>query len=136
MPQIVDFGKLASDLVGSIGDAADGLFTSDEERKEVELAVRDRLLEHREKLASERAQTLRSETSGSWYQRAWRPFTMLVFVGVIASHWFGFAGQNVTPEVQTYLYSIIKLGLGGYVLGRSAEKIAPSLSDAIKNRNR
>jgi hypothetical protein len=135
MPSLFNVGELASDLVDSLGNVADDLFTSDEERKKAVLAIRSRLLRHKEKLAIERAQTVRSETSGHWYQRAWRPLMMLLFGVVIASHWFGLAGQNVTPEVQAYLYRIIQLGIGGYVVGRSAEKIAPSISDAIKNRN-
>ncbi len=134
MPSLFDVGSLASDLVDSIGDAADGLFTSDEERKRAELAVRSRLLDHKEKMAAERAETIRTETQGAWYQRAWRPAMMALFGCVIAAHWWGLAGEGVTPEVQRYLYSIIKLGLGGYVVGRSAEKIAPSLSDALRNR--
>jgi hypothetical protein len=32
------------------------------------------------------------------------------------------------------VYSLIKIGLGGYVLGRSAEKIAPGVIGAIKSR--
>lgn len=135
MPSLFDVGSLASDLVSSIGDAADDLFTSEQERKKAELAIRSRLLKHRESLASERSDVIQTETSGSWYQRAWRPFVMLVFVGIIVGHWFGVAGASIPPEIQAQLYQTIKLGLGGYVLGRSAEKIAPSLSDAIKNRD-
>jgi hypothetical protein len=137
MPSIpgLDVAEIASDLVDSIGDAADDLFTSDEERRKVEQAVRARLLDHREKLAALRSSTAQTETEGRWYQRAWRPAVMMVFAVVIVSHWFGIAGTEVTPEVQTYLYSVIKLGLGGYVLGRSGEKIAPYVRDAVRNRS-
>lgn len=135
MPLGLDLGKIAADVVDSIADGADDLFTSEEERKKVKLALRSRLLEHRETLASERGQSLRQETSGAWYQRAWRPFVMIVFVGVIVAHWLGVAGQHIPAEIQGQLYQTIKLGLGGYVVGRSAEKIAPSLSDALKNRS-
>lgn len=135
MPLGLDLGKIAGDVIDSLADGADSLFTSKEERKKAKLALRSRLLDHREKLASERSAVIQSETSGSWYQRAWRPFVMLVFVAVIVGHWFGYAGGGIDPSIQAQLYQTIKLGLGGYVLGRSAEKIAPSLSDAIKNRN-
>ena len=98
MPLGLDLGKIAGDVIDSLADGADSLFTSEEERKKAKLALRSRLLEHREKLASERAQTLRSETSGSWYQRAWRPFVMLVFVAVIAGDWVGVAGKGIDPS--------------------------------------
>ena len=32
------------------------------------------------------------------------------------------------------VFDLIKIGLGGYVVGRSAEKIAPSVIDAIKKK--
>ena len=134
MPALFDVGEIAGDLIDSIGDAADGLFTSEEERKRAKLAIKSRLLEHKEKLATERAKTVRSETSGHWYQRAWRPFTMVVFVGVIVAHWFGVAGTHLDPAIQEWLYKVIQLGLGGYVFGRSAGKIAPHARDAITGR--
>jgi len=30
------------------------------------------------------------------------------------------------------LWSIVEFGLGGYVVGRSVEKIAPTIADAIR----
>lgn len=134
MPLGLDVGKIAGDVIDSLADGADALFTSEQERKKAKLALRSRLLDHREKLAAERSAVIQSETSGSWYQRAWRPFTMLVFVSVIVGHWFGYAGGAIDPAIQAELYQTIKLGLGGYVLGRSAEKIAPSVSSAINKQ--
>jgi len=62
--------------------------------------------------------------SGSWLAQNWRPITMLTFVALIVAHWLGFTPQNM-PEAQVMaLLEIVKVGLGGYVLGRSGEKIA------------
>jgi len=62
--------------------------------------------------------------SGSWLAQNWRPITMLTFVALIVAHWLGFTPQNM-PETQVMaLLEIVKVGLGGYVLGRSGEKIA------------
>jgi hypothetical protein len=36
-------------------------------------------------------------------------------------------GHQLDPNFVAEMMSIIKLGLGGYVVGRSAEKIAPSV---------
>ena len=42
--------------------------------------------------------------------------------------------EGMTEPEYLEVYGLIKIGLGGYVVGRSAEKIAPSLIGAIKNR--
>ena len=59
---------------------------------------------------------------GSWIQRSWRPVTMLTFVALIVARWLGLTAPGVTPEVEMALFEIIKIGLGGYVVGRSVEK--------------
>jgi hypothetical protein len=142
MPSLFDIGSVVGDVVDSIGDAADDLFTSDKERKKaerlmrkVEVRLQERLLDVKEQLVKQRGSVLKAEVEGeSWYQRAWRPFTMVIFVGVIVAHWFGVAGTHLDPAIQEWLYKVIQLGLGGYVFGRSAEKIAPHARDAIVGR--
>ena len=54
----------------------------------------------------------------------WRPITMLALVGCVVAYWFGFTAPNLPPEAIDGLLDIVKIGLGGYVVGRSAEKAA------------
>ena len=61
-------------------------------------------------------------TSESWLTRSWRPITMLTFVGLVAAHWLGFTAPNITPEEIAALLDIVKIGLGGYMVSRGAEK--------------
>lgn len=65
-----------------------------------------------------------AEANGdSFLQRNWRPIVMLDFAALITAHWLGYTPENL-PEAQVLaLLEIIKVGLGGYVLGRSAEKV-------------
>ena len=70
--------------------------------------------------------------SESWITRNWRPITMLVFVGLITADWLGFTAPNLTPELKMKLFDIIQIGLGGYVVGRTVEKVAPSIKDIFK----
>lgn len=69
--------------------------------------------------------------SESWLASSWRPITMLIFTGLIVARWFGWAAPNLSPEEYIKLWNIVELGLGGYVIGRSVEKIAPSIASAI-----
>lgn len=61
-------------------------------------------------------------TSESWLTRSWRPITMLTFVALVAAHWLGFTAPNITPEEIAALLDIVKIGLGGYMVSRGAEK--------------
>jgi len=81
------------------------------------------------------ADIVKAEAASShWLAANWRPLTMLIFVGLITARWFGFAAPNLANEEYLALWEIVKLGLGGYVIGRSAEKIAPSIADALKKK--
>jgi hypothetical protein len=65
-----------------------------------------------------------AEASGeSWLQRNWRPLTMVTFTGLIVLHWLGFTAENLPEDQIPMLLDIVKVGLGGYVVGRSAEKV-------------
>ena len=78
---------------------------------------------------SEAASIIRAEAqSGSWIATNWRPLTMLVFVFIIANNYIIapylglFGGASVTLDIPPDMWDPIKIGLGGYVVGRSAEK--------------
>ena len=69
-------------------------------------------------------QIIMAEASGeSWLQRNWRPLLMLWFAGLVGAHWMGFTPANLTQETVDHLLTIVQIGIGGYVVGRSAEKV-------------
>lgn len=59
----------------------------------------------------------------SWLQRNWRPTLMLWFAGLVGAHWLGFTPPNLPESVVIGLLDIVQVGIGGYVVGRSGEKI-------------
>jgi hypothetical protein len=79
------------------------------------------------------AQIINTEAASQhWLAANWRPITMLIFVGLIVARWFGWAAPNLAEEEYIKLWSIVELGLGGYVIGRSIEKIVPTIAGAMK----
>lgn len=74
---------------------------------------------------------LAEANSSSWLTRNWRPVTMLVLLGLVVARWFGFAATNLQPTEYTQLWNLVQLGIGGYVAGRTIEKVAPSIVGAI-----
>lgn len=73
-----------------------------------------------------------AEASGNWLQRSWRPLLMLFFGGLIGARWFGFSAPNLAPDEYLELWSIVKIGIGGYVIGRSVEKTAPAVAEVFR----
>lgn len=78
------------------------------------------------------ARVIVAEASGNWLQQSWRPIMMLTFGGLIVARWFGWAAPNLTEAEYLQLWNIVELGIGGYVIGRSAEKVLPAVAEAIK----
>lgn len=79
------------------------------------------------------AEVVKAEAqSGTWLTSAWRPLTMLVFVALIVARVFGLTSEHVSEAEYAELWELVKLGLGGYVLGRSAEKVVPAIVQTLK----
>ncbi|GAG40261.1 unnamed protein product [marine sediment metagenome] len=78
--------------------------------------------------------TLVAEIQGeSWLQRNWRPTIMMMFGTIIANNYIVFpylslfdATKDAVTQLQlpVVMWECLKLGLSGYIVGRSAEKIA------------
>jgi hypothetical protein len=70
-------------------------------------------------------------SSDSWLTQNWRPISMMVFLFLVVWSWFRGPPPNMSPDIVMELFQIIKLGLGGYVIGRSAEKVAGPIVQAV-----
>lgn len=70
--------------------------------------------------------------STHWLAANWRPLTMLTFCGLIVARWFGWAAPNLSEAEYLALWDIVEFGIGGYVVGRSVEKVSPSLATAFR----
>ena len=78
---------------------------------------------------------LAEEQGKSWLQRNWRPILSLTFIFIIANNYiiapyikvlFGI-NKAITLPIPPDMWGLLKLALSGYVVGRSAEKIAETL---------
>lgn len=70
--------------------------------------------------------------SDNWLASSWRPITMLTFVALIVARWLGWSAPNLSEAEVLSLWDIVELGLGGYVIGRTAEKVVPTVVGALK----
>lgn len=80
-----------------------------------------------------RAEIVKTEAASEHVLAAtWRPILMLTFGSLIVARWLGFSAPGISEAEVLKLWDIVELGLGGYVIGRSAEKIIPAAAAALK----
>ena len=105
----------------------DEIHTSDEEKlklqaqiKAVENELLAKVIDYESKLLESKTSIITAEATGqSWMQRNWRPITMLTFLALVVLNSFGLLKIELADEAWT----LLQIGLGGYVAGRSAEKM-------------
>ena len=70
----------------------------------------------------------------SWLQRNWRPIAMLNFLGLLNLYWFGQAPDYLVerPELVERLFGLLSIGIGGYIVGRSGEKMVKGVVGALR----
>ncbi len=109
-------------LIGSVVDKA--IPDRDQAEKiKAELTAQALALESAELQGA--VEIIKAEAGGeSWLQRNWRPLVMMGLAGLVGAHWLGYTAPNLTEPQVLGLLGIVKVGLGGYVVGRSVEKTA------------
>lgn len=124
-------------ILGKIaGTVAERIFPDPEhelKRLELQQALQAAVLERTSEIEKAAAEVVKTEAQGqSWFQRTWRPITMLTFVALIVARWLGWSSPNLAEVEALKLWDIVEIGLGGYVIGRSAEKVLPAVVESLK----
>lgn len=124
-----------TDLIAGIFQPAakliDELHTSEDERLQakghlldVQAAAMQRIFDYEKEIIQGQYAIVTAEaSSGNWLVASWRPITMLTFLALVVGDTFGFFATPLRDEA----WSLLQIGLGGYVVGRSGEKIAKVL---------
>lgn len=101
--------------------------------QELEQRLTSEILNNAAALEKAAADIVRTEAASShWLAANWRPLTMVTFVSLIVARWMGWSAPGMSEDEVLRLWDVIELGLGGYVIGRSAEKILPAVVGAMK----
>jgi hypothetical protein len=111
----------------------DQLVEDKDKANEIKAAVMREMAsqDHEISLAMAKAQSdiIQAEIRGeSWLQRAWRPILMLLVILIVANNYIvypylsPFTDLVVPLELPDQLWDLMQIGVGGFVVGRSAEK--------------
>lgn len=120
-------------LAPIVGQIVGSLFPDPTEKAKAEAEAMRQLLAHQGEIEAAAAKIIQTEAASThWLAANWRPLVMLVFCGLIVARWFGWAAPNLSEAEYLKLWSIVEFGLGGYVVGRSVEKVAPSIASAMR----
>ena len=128
---------IAGPLVGKIVDLVKGY----QDRKVNEAALRAEvektILSTFAEVSQSQASVIEAEIRGeSALQRLWRPVTALVFVFIVVFYaivtpilvsWFGVPPVRVGDELLRWVMDAVMVCLGGYIGGRSLEKIVATI---------
>lgn len=74
-------------------------------------------------------------SSEHWLVAAWRPLIMLLFGVIVANNYLVYPYLSLfwtdapVLKLPPDLWQLMKIGLGGYVVGRSVEKVAMSIKN-------
>lgn len=132
----------AKELTTSVGDVVDKLSTSEDEKLKAKKEISQVVLENLKDIASFQKEVLITELSGTKLQRNWRPIVMLMFAFIVVYVKFIAPLFNLTNvKLEPQFWELLSIGIGGYVIGRSAEKIAKTVTKnidlpLIKKKNR
>ena len=126
MKKIFDWfgGTVLKDLLGGL----DKLFTSKEEKIKAESIIKEIIIQKQLELQQMQTDIIITEAKGNWIQRSWRPILMMAFGFIVIYVKFLAPLLGLTiPELEIEFWELLKIGIGGYVVGRSAEKISKNI---------
>jgi hypothetical protein len=134
----------ASKTIESIGSVIDKIDGSEEklglqlQYKELLIGIQEKFVEYESTLLEQQSNLVLTEAKGeSWLQRNWRPMLMMicmyiVFSNYILSPYFGIPMLTLDEHI----WMLIETGVGGYVAGRSLEKISENIGGLLVNPKR
>jgi hypothetical protein len=121
--------KPVTDLVSEFVEDKDKANQIRAEMFKIQTDVSVKMMDYEKQLLEAQSSIIVAEAQGgSWLQRSWRPITMLVFLALVVADSFGWLANPLADEAWT----LLQIGLGGYVTGRSLEKLAPKVTEVMK----
>ena len=118
------FSALLGPLIGGLFGVIDKAVEDKDQAAQIKARLQEMVLTGQMQEIEQAGRIIVAEAQGdSWLQRSWRPLLMCLFGVIIANNYlvvplFGTPAADIPPD----MWDLLKLGVGGYVLGRSVEK--------------
>jgi len=78
---------------------------------------------------------IEAEAKAGWFASSWRPLLMYVLIFILVWNYVigpvikVFTGAIISFELPGDVWTLLNVGLGGYVVGRSAESVARTMAN-------
>ena len=121
--------SLVTALIGPISGLLDKFIEDKDLSKKLQQELELEMLKKQDELTRGALEVIKAEANSQhWIVAAWRPILMLVITFIVAMHYAIFplanlAGYDLMIELPQELWTLLQIGVGGYVVGRSGEKM-------------
>jgi hypothetical protein len=81
------------------------------------------------------AKIVEAEAKAGWFSASWRPLLMYVLIFILVWNYvlgpviLFFFKASITITLPGDVWTLLQIGLGGYVVGRSAESVARTMAN-------
>lgn len=101
------------------------------EISKAQIEIASKIIELEKQVQDASSKLILAESQGSWMQKNWRPISMFTFLGLIVLDSLNILPDKLSPQAWT----LIQIGLGGYTMGRTAEKLVPNIMEGVGKKN-
>ena len=136
-------------MLGAVAPLAKILFNTIEKavpdkdlQEKLKAQLQTQLLQSHTQELKAAASIIEAEAKAGWFASSWRPLLMYVLIFILVWNYvIGpvikiFMGAVITFELPGDVWSLLQIGLGGYVLGRSAESVARTMANKPTNNQK
>ena len=86
------------------------------------------------------ARVIEAEAKAGWFASSWRPLLMYVLIFILIWNYvlgpviLFFFKASITITLPGDVWTLLQIGLGGYVVGRSAESVARTMANKPQSK--
>ena len=129
-------------MLGAVAPLAKILFNTIEKsvpdkdlQEKLKSQLQTQLLQSNTQELQAAAKIIEAEAKAGWFASSWRPLLMYVLIFILVWNYvIGpvvkiFTGAVISFELPGDVWGLLQIGLGGYVVGRSAESVARTIAN-------
>jgi hypothetical protein len=134
-------------MLGAIAPLAKILFSTIEKsipdkdlQEKLKAQLNQQLLQSSTQELQAAARIVEAEAKAGWFASSWRPLLMYVMIFILIINYIiapmvkAVFHVSIGFDLPTDVFTLLQIGLGGYVLGRSGESIARTLANKQTNK--
>jgi len=135
-------------MLGAVAPLAKILFSTIEKavpdkdlQEKLKAQLQTQLLQSHTQELTAAAKIIEAEAKAGWFASSWRPLLMYVLIFILVWNYVigpvikVFTGAVISFELPGDVWTLLNVGLGGYVIGRCAESVARTMASRPTNNN-